>query len=88
MITTAMHKINVKQFRLLYSIMKDKEKYIDLLLVSGNNIIDIHNKSFAGYPLDRKTTKELFLQCCNVNTTKWQYLTNWHGKAIIDANTI
>ena len=64
--------------------MKENETIIDLVIMSGNDFLDIFQGAFLGYPIDRSTIKEMFRQWRNVDTNKWQYFTNDNGAVLLN----
>jgi len=73
-----MKEISIKQLRDLYPICPD-----DLIIVSGNDNLQLMKGCFGAFPIDRNTIKEMFKQWNGLDTNKWKYYVCGLSQALI-----
>lgn len=79
-----MHKITLKDFRFLHDFVGG---HIDLLLVAGDNFIDVTRDTFRSseghHKIDRLLIRDAFRQR-GVDTLSWSYWTNGAGLLLLN----
>ena len=79
-----MHKITLKEFRFLHDFINDN---IDLLLVAGDNFIDVNKDTFRSatghHHIDRPLIRDAFRQR-GLDTLSWSYWTNGAGLLLLN----
>jgi len=79
-----MTKITLKDFRFLHDFVNE---HIDLVLMSGNNFIDVTRDTFRSseghYHIDRPLIRDAFRQR-GLDTLSWSYWTNDAGFLLLN----
>ena len=82
-----MHKITLKDFRFLHDFVND---HIDLVLMAGDNFIDVNKDTFRSSTghrhIDRPLIRNAFRQR-GLDTLSWSYWTNGAGLLLLTINS-